>query len=74
MLMINSVSNVNLVDGGLSEWGAWQKCDKLCKKGAQQRSRTCTNPAPRCGGRSCDPKEKTVEIRDCYSCPGKSTA
>ncbi|XP_066014989.1 uncharacterized protein [Pocillopora verrucosa] len=57
------------VDGGLTEWGEWGNCDKLCEPGKQQRYRTCTNPKRRCGGKLCDPSIQTKHERDCMSCP-----
>ena len=41
------------VDGGLSEWSDWSKCSKSCDGGEQERTRTCTNPAPQYGGAGC---------------------
>ena len=70
MHIINSVS----VDGGLTEWSKWSRCDKLCEAGKEQRQKTCTQPKPRCGGKQCDPTVKTVEERDCYYCPGTQNA
>ncbi|XP_048346721.1 properdin [Sphaerodactylus townsendi] len=54
------------VMGGWSDWGAWSPCSVTCLKGVQTRQRTCTNPAPECGGtcpgnnietRSCDTRQ-----------------
>ena len=49
-----SSPNINLtyclaVHGG---WSSWSQCSKTCKDGAVQ-SRTCTNPIPKYGGKSC---------------------
>ncbi|KAG9466673.1 hypothetical protein GDO78_016302, partial [Eleutherodactylus coqui] len=52
------------VNGGLGTWSAWQPCqhsdgDSTCLC----RSRSCNNPAPRCGGRDCEGSR--IEIANC---------
>ena len=42
------------VDGGFTEWGEFEACDKKCGGGVQTRKRTCTNPAPANGGKDCE--------------------
>ncbi|GAA6106069.1 properdin [Tachysurus ichikawai] len=37
-------------NGGWSEWGPWQLCSVTCEKGFKKRTRTCSNPPPKCGG------------------------
>ncbi|XP_032229700.2 uncharacterized protein LOC5505409 [Nematostella vectensis] len=62
-------ANRQPVDGGLSEWSSWDKCDKLCADGQQRRHRSCTNPKPRCGGKDCTALNlPTTETKACYSC------
>ncbi|XP_007423685.1 properdin [Python bivittatus] len=54
------------VMGGWSEWSNWKPCSVTCLTGTQLRERTCTKPAPNCGGtcqgdsrenRPCDTKQ-----------------
>lgn len=47
------------VDGGWSEWGAWE----TCKNGESKRSRTCTNPTPAYLGSDC--QGAPYEIKAC---------
>ncbi len=39
--------------GGWTEWSDWSACSQSCDIGMKQRRRTCGNPAPAFGGRSC---------------------
>ena len=57
------------VDGGVSTWSEWSLCDSnQCNvAGKQKRTRTCTNPTPKHGGKDC--KEPLIEERSCsYDC------
>ena len=65
------------VDGGYSSWGTWSMCSRSCGVGSQQPSRTCTNPAPKYGGRTCYRQRwrlgRATERRSCatnVNCPG----
>ena len=60
-----------LVNGGLTEWSEWGRCDKLCENGKQRRHKTCTDPKPRCGGRQCDTSVTIEDERPCMYCPGE---
>ena len=62
----------HLVDGGLTSWTPFSTCSKSCGEGTQERLRTCTNPAPKHGGKDCSGQLK--ESRNCKEkeCPGKT--
>ena len=39
--------------GNWSAWGTWTECAAEAWAGVRNRTRTCTNPVPRRGGRPC---------------------
>ncbi|XP_078334060.1 properdin-like [Crassostrea virginica] len=51
------------VDGGWSDWMIWSPCSVTCGEGVKTRARTCGNPAPSNGGKSC-----VGDIYDTQSC------
>lgn len=63
---------VMLVDGGLSSWSLWSRCDRVCGGGKRQRLRSCTNPPPSSGGKGCG--SHYYESKECAvnKCPGLS--
>ena len=58
-----------IVDGGWSSWSAWGTCSKSCGGGTQTRTRTCTNPAPYCGGLSCSGASSEDQSCNTQICP-----
>ncbi|XP_078661399.1 semaphorin-5A-like isoform X2 [Branchiostoma floridae x Branchiostoma belcheri] len=65
---ISSCPVLNLpVDGGYSEWLPWEPCTQLQESGEETtcmcRSRSCDNPAPRCGGKPC--VEPATQVSNC---------
>ena len=60
--------------GNWSVWGNWSECSAKAWAGVRNRSRTCTNPVPRRGGRPCvgdsvqyEPCSLGLEGKDIYS-------
>ncbi|CAG5129731.1 unnamed protein product, partial [Candidula unifasciata] len=49
------------IDGSWGKWTSWTSCSVTCGTGKKSRFRTCTDPAPKHGGRFCvgDPVEWT---------------
>lgn len=58
------------VNGRWSPWGEWCKCSKTCGTGIQTRKRTCSNPPPQNGGKTC--KGPSEQTKSCHlkQCPG----
>ena len=59
------------MDGGWTNWGAYDTCTKTCGGGTQTRRRSCTNPAPKNGGKSCQGESKEQKKCRTQQCPGK---
>ena len=59
------------VDGGWSDWTAWDQCPITCGGGTHDRSRTCTNPAPQYGGADCTGSDAERENCNIHNCPSK---
>lgn len=60
------------MNGNYSEWSEFTECSTTCEGGQRRRSRTCTNPPPRNGGKDCKDLGRDVEYIDCngdVSCP-----
>ena len=65
-------SSCNLVHGGWSKWSGWTSCSQTCGTGSQERSRSCTNPKPKYGGRLCTGVKNNKRICNRQRCPGKN--
>jgi len=61
----------SVVNGGWSIWSNWTSCSKSCGTGSQERSRSCTNPTPRYGGKSCQGASGQKQVCNNQSCPGE---
>ncbi|XP_058985154.1 semaphorin-5A isoform X1 [Musca domestica] len=46
------------VHGGWTEWSAWSACSQTCGMAVKTRRRTCSNPKPAFGGRTCVGSER----------------
>ena len=55
-----------IVDGGWSSWSVGS-CSKSCGGGVKNKTRSCSNPIPSCGGNGC--VGKTLENVDCNTMP-----
>lgn len=59
------------VDGGWSDWSAWNSCNETCGTGFQERFRNCTQPAPENGGKHCKGEAQQEQLCQLPPCPGK---
>ncbi|KAI7792293.1 SCO-spondin [Triplophysa rosa] len=62
------------VDGGWSRWSSWSRCGKSCGGGRSIRTRSCSSPPPKNGGRKCTGEKNQVKpcnTRPCddHGCP-----
>ncbi|XP_034329440.2 SCO-spondin isoform X1 [Magallana gigas] len=57
------------INGGWSSWGGYGSCTVTCGGGTQQRSRTCTNPAPQYGGANCPSTSTSSQSCNTHNCP-----
>lgn len=56
-------------DGGWSAW-TWGSCTKSCGGGSHSATRTCSNPAPSCGGAACVGDSIQSEACNTQACIG----
>ncbi|XP_056005158.1 coadhesin-like [Ostrea edulis] len=57
------------IDGAWASWGSWGTCTVTCGGGTQQRSRTCTNPAPQYNGANCPASSVSSQSCNTQHCP-----
>ena len=59
------------IHGGYSVWTKFTQCTVSCRNGARQRTRNCSNPEPKHGGRNCSHLGPSVEVKICNKnlCP-----
>ena len=60
------------MNGGFTEWTSFDECSTTCGLGKQERTRSCTNPEPKHGGKECH--GPVIDYKECNvkPCPGKS--
>ncbi|XP_038045102.1 SCO-spondin-like [Patiria miniata] len=75
--VLNCTGDNCVVNGNFSDWTPWEQCDRDCGSGFHRRYRSCTNPAPRNGGKSCIgthmQKMPCDGLKPCPVIPGWST-
>ena len=59
------------IHGGFTEWSMFSNCSKSCGAGIKRRSRKCSNPEPKHGGRNCSRLGLSIEVKKCntHPCP-----
>ena len=71
-VIFNIISYHCAVHGGWSSWVCDQLCSKTCGGGGTQKcTRSCSNPAPLCGGRKCSGSSGMTRVCTSDCCPGK---
>ena len=55
--------------GNFSQWSVFSECSKSCGTGLKKRTRNCSNPEPKHGGRNCTSLGKAVEVSPCNTKP-----
>uniref|UniRef100_A0A8C5EUW8 Properdin n=1 Tax=Gouania willdenowi TaxID=441366 RepID=A0A8C5EUW8_GOUWI len=56
------------VDGGWSRWSPWSLCDKQCGGGRSLRTRSCSSPPPKNGGKVCEGEKNQVKACNTKPC------
>ncbi|XP_068160698.1 SCO-spondin [Antennarius striatus] len=59
------------VDGGWSRWSPWSRCDKRCGGGRSIRTRSCSSPPPKNGGKKCEGEKNQVKPCNTKPCDEK---
>lgn len=57
------------IHGGFSEWSAFEECSKSCAGGVKIRTRECTNPSPKYGGKTCVGVYTNTAACNTHHCP-----
>ncbi|XP_053388061.1 A disintegrin and metalloproteinase with thrombospondin motifs adt-1-like isoform X2 [Mercenaria mercenaria] len=67
--MIHCTYKACPVDGHWASWGPWEHCSSTCGYGAKNRNRTCSNPPPSGGGKTCAGTSTATTTCKLKTCP-----
>jgi len=56
------------VDGGWSRWSPWSRCDRRCGGGRSIRTRSCSSPPSKNGGKTCEGEKNQVKACNTKPC------
>ncbi|XP_077410354.1 SCO-spondin [Vanacampus margaritifer] len=56
------------VDASWSRWSPWSRCDKPCGGGRSIRTRSCSSPPPKNGGKKCQGEKNQVKACNTKPC------
>lgn len=59
-----------ITDGQWGDWASWLTCSRQCGGGIRQRKRSCTNPSPSFGGKTCRGNSLEQERCNGHQCVG----
>lgn len=57
------------VDGGWMSWSAWSHCSVSCDGGSHFRNRSCSDPVPQYGGKTCSGNDTDINECNTEPCP-----
>lgn len=57
------------VNGNWGRWTEWNACDKPCGYGKRKRTRSCSDPAPKYGGKNCPGADTQYRMCNMMACP-----
>ena len=57
-------------DGQWSSWTSWSQCSNPCDGETKKTTRTCDDPKPSGGGRTCEGDATEQKNCDTQHCPG----